>query len=304
MGNIGKKLGYIVAPLLTPFYRDSGEVNYDMAKQLTEHLISDNLCDSIIVGGSTGEFSTMSYEERVKMLHTVKEACANRIPLVAGTGAPSTREAIALTQEAEKMGYDAVLVVGPYYCNPTQEGIYEHFKAIAESTNLPILLYNIPIFTNLNIKPETVGRLSKIPNIVGIKDEAGLNPTQMTEYRLATYPEFVIYNGDDIMILCGLAQGAAGVVSGGAHVIGHIIRKMINAFVDGRIEEAKKIHYEIYPFFKGVCQNGRINPQPILKEAVALCGYDLGYARQPLDHETPEEIEYIRQQLLRLGVLE
>ena len=97
-----------------------------------------------------------------------------------------------------------LLVVGPYYCNPTQEGIYEHFKAIAESTNLPILLYNIPIFTNLNIKPETVGRLSKIPNIVGIKDEAGLNPTQMTEYRLSTYPEFVIYNGDDIMILCGL----------------------------------------------------------------------------------------------------
>lgn len=304
MEKLGDKLGYIAAPLLTPFERDSGEVNYDMIKKLVEHLIGKGLCDSIIVNGSTGEFSTLNLEERFQILETVRDAVGGRVPIVAGTGAASTRDAVILTKKAEELGYDCAMVVGPYYCRPSQEGVYQHFAAVAGCTRLPILLYNIPIFTGTNIEPATVGRLTKaFSNIVGIKDESGINPTQMTEYKMAAPENFTIYNGDDVMILCGLAQGASGVISGGAHIIGDRIHEMISAFKNGDVNKAEQMHYQLYPFFRALCQNGRINPQPILKEGCRMIGYDLGYARQPLDQATDEEIEVLRCEMVRLGVL-
>jgi len=299
---LSEKLKHIVVPLLTPF-KENGDVNYEEAQELVEHLISKNYCDSILVTGTTGEFNTLTYEERVELFGVVKKAVDGRVPLVAGTGAGSTREAIGLTQEAERLGYDVAMVVSPYYCRPNQEGIYRYFRSIAQKTALPIMLYNIPLFSGVNINPETVARLSKTENIRGIKDELGFNPTQMTEYALVTPDDFTIYNGDDIMILCGLAQGAAGVVSGGSHLIGNRIRKMMNLFLAGKTEKARKIHMAIDPFFKAFCPNGRVNPIPVLKAAMEIAGHPVGPPRLPLDTATTEEREQIKKHLIRLEII-
>jgi len=299
---LSEKLKHIVVPLLTPF-KENGDVNYEEAQELVEHLISKNYCDSILVTGTTGEFNTLTYEERVELFGVVKKAVDGRVPLVAGTGAGSTREAIGLTQEAERLGYDVAMVVSPYYCHPNQEGIYRYFRSIAQKTALPIMLYNIPLFSGVNINPETVARLSKTENIRGIKDELGFNPTQMTEYALVTPDDFTIYNGDDIMILCGLAQGAAGVVSGGSHLIGNRIRKMMNLFLAGKTEKARKIHMAIDPFFKAFCPNGRVNPIPVLKAAMEIAGHPVGPPRLPLDTATTEEREQIKKHLIRLEII-
>lgn len=303
MENLAKKLGHILIPMVTPFKPGSEDVDYELAAQMASELASSDYCDTLIVTGTTGEFNTMLHEERVELMRVVKEAVAGRCQLVAGTGAASTREAVMLTQAAEKLGYETCMVVAPYYCKPTQEGIYQHFKRVAESTSMNVMLYNIPIFTGVNVDPVTVGRLSKIDNIVGIKDEAGLNPTQMTEYRRATYPEFTIYNGDDIMVLCGLVQGAAGVVSGGAHLIGPKMRKMINAFVAGDMQTASEIHHELDPLFKSFTPNGRVNPMPVLRAALEMAGMPVGPARMPLDQASEEEKAGVRKQLERLGVI-
>ena len=301
-GTLGSTLGQILIPMITPF-RENGDLNGDYAASLADHLITNGLCDSLVVTGTTGEFNTLSFDERVSVMETVAETNRGRVPLVAGTGAASTREAIALSRIAEKAGYNALMVVAPYYCRPTQEGIYRHYVAIAESVRVPVMLYNIPLFTGVNVAPETVARLAQIPNISGIKDEAGINPTQMTEYRNAVDGDFTIYNGDDIMILCGLVQGAAGVVSGCAHVLGPQIRGMIDSFLSGDLQAAHAIHLSLDPFFKALCPNGRINPMPVLRAALEEAGLPVGPPRLPLDTATPDERATIRGHLERLGVV-
>lgn len=301
-GTLGKTLGKILIPMITPFH-DAGDLNLGYAGELAEHLTASSLCDSLVLTGTTGEFNTLSYDERVLIFRTVKNAVGGRVPLVAGTGAASTREAIALSVEAESIGYDALMVVAPYYCKPNQNGIYEYYRAIAESVRLPVMLYNIPIFTGVNVEPETVGRLSRIPNVLGIKDEAGINPTQMTEYRNAVDGDFTIYNGDDIMILCGMVQGASGVVSGCSHILGVQIRTMIDAFLSGDLRRAHRIHLDLDPFFKALFQNGRVNPMPILRAALEIAGLAVGPPRGPLDRPTESERQEIGYHLERLHVL-
>ncbi len=301
--SLGDKFGRIIVPLVTPFNQSDGNVNYEYVSYLTDYLIKNKLCDSIIVAGTTGEFNTLTYEERIMLFNTVLKANEGRVPLIAGTGAASTREAIMLTREAEKSGFDAAMVVAPYYCKPTQEAVYKHYKAIASETALEIILYNIPIFTGINVSVDIVSKLSKIHNIRGIKDEAGINPTQMTEYTNAADEPFTVYNGDDIMILCGMVQGAAGVVSGASHIIGHIIRQMITHFLNGDIDEARVIHMKVDPFLKALCQNGRTNPIPILRAAMEIIGLEIGPARAPLDVATDCEKEVIKEHLLRLEVI-
>lgn len=295
-GALGKKLGQILIPMITPFH-ENGDLNLDYAQEIADHLIRNGLCDSLVVTGTTGEFNTLSFDERVSLMNAVVLVNEGRVPLVAGTGAASTREAIALSQKAEEMGYDAIMVVAPYYCRPTQEGIRSHFTEIAQSVSLSVMLYNIPIFTGVNMEPETVGSLSGITNILGIKDEAGINPTQMIEYRNATGEDFTIYNGDDIMILCGMVQGAAGVVSGCSHVVGNEIRAMIHAFLTGDIADAHAIHLRLDPFFKALTPNGRINPMPVLRAALEAAGLPVGPARLPLDRATDDEVAMIRERL-------
>ena len=216
-------------------------------------------------------------------------------------------ETIALTKEAEKLGIETCLIVCPFYNKPTQEGIYQHFKSIAENTTCNILLYNIPIFVGVNIEAETVSRLAEIPNIVGIKDEAGINPTQVTDFFLATEkidPEFAIYNGDDVMLLPTIVQGAMGLVSGGAHIFGHEIRKIFECFAEGKNEEAKELFIPLYRFCKTTGQNGRILPNSIMRPAVELVtGIKLGPARSPLAPATDEEMAVTIKVLKEIGKL-
>jgi 4-hydroxy-tetrahydrodipicolinate synthase len=302
MKALSETLGQIIVPLVTPFTRE-GDLNYKAAGKLVSRLIEKKYCDSILAAGTTGEFHALTNEERIELFKVVKEAAAGRVALVAGTGAGSTREALFLTQEAEKLGYNAVMVVSPYYCKPDQEGIYRHFEMIARGTALPVMLYNIPLFSGVNIDPQTVARLAGVENIKGIKDELGLNPTQMTEYALVTPEDFAIYNGDDIMILCGLVQGAAGTISGGSHLFGDKIRNMMELFLSGKNEEALQIHLALDPFFKALCPNRRVNPIPVLKAALEIAGHPVGPPRLPLDTATEQERAQIREHLVRLQVI-
>jgi 4-hydroxy-tetrahydrodipicolinate synthase len=282
MQKLGDQLGHIIIPLATPFKEGSQDVNFDAAAALADHVISAGKCDSLIVGGTSGEFNTLSLEERLELFRVVKAAVAGRVPLVAGACSDSTREVVRLAQEGEKLGFDAV----------------------AQSTSLPVMLYNIPIFMGFNLEKETLARLvDEFDNIVAIKDEAGINPTQMSDFRHVTPDDFTIYNGDDIMVLCGLAQGAAGVVSGGSIIIGKLMRQMINAFLAGDVAGARKIHLDLDPLFKAFGSNGRLNPIPLWKAAINLCGLKVGPPRLPLAPATGEEIGIMRGQLERLGIL-
>ncbi|WP_251391415.1 4-hydroxy-tetrahydrodipicolinate synthase [Mediterraneibacter agrestimuris] len=304
MNKFVEKYGQILLPLITP-YDENEEVNYDTYTELIEYLIKNDLCDSLIVTGTTGEASLLTFEERVKLMETAVKAADGRKPVIAGTGCASTKETVALTKEAEKLGIETCLIVCPFYNKPTQEGIYNHFRTIAENTSCNIMLYNIPIFVGVNMEAETVGRLAALPNIVGVKDEAGINPTQVTDFFLATEhidSDFAIYNGDDVMLLPTIVQGAMGLVSGGAHIFGHEIRKIFQCFADGKNDEAKELFVPIYRFCKSTGQNGRILPNSIMRPAIELVtGIKLGPARSPLAPATEEEMKVTKNVLMEIG---
>ncbi|MCI8464660.1 MAG: 4-hydroxy-tetrahydrodipicolinate synthase [Lachnospiraceae bacterium] len=301
-----QKYGRILLPLVTP-YDANEEIDYGRYAELIEYLIKHDLCDSLIVTGTTGEASLLRFEERVKLMETAVKASAGRKPVIAGTGCASTKETIALTKEAEKLGIDLCMVVCPFYNKPTMEGVYAHYKAVAESTSVNILLYNIPIFVGINMEPAVVGELAKIKNIIGIKDEAGVNPTQVTDYFLATEkvnPEFVVFNGDDVMLLPTIVQGAMGIVSGGAHIFGHEIRAIFDAFEKGDNAKAKELFVPLYKFCKSCGQNGRILPNSIMRPAIELVtGIKVGPARSPLAPITEEEKEVLVRVLKEVGKL-
>jgi 4-hydroxy-tetrahydrodipicolinate synthase len=301
------KLGRVLLPLLTPFDDDggAGSVNEQAFAELVDYVIEKEYADSLIVTGSTGEFYALSHEERVLAFQVVKEANAGRLPLIAGTGAVTTQEAIAYTKQAEDLGYDCVMVVSPYYQRATQEGLYQHFKAVAAATRLPVMVYNIPLFTGVNVEAGTLGRLVRdVPNILGIKEEAGINPTQTTEYKLVVPEEFTIFCGDDTMVLQTFPQGAVGVVSGGSHVVGDLMKRMIQLYLQGDVEGASAIYLDVFSFFRSLTPAGRVNPIPVLKTVVTLTsGIDLGAPRLPSLGATEEELAAIRMVLEPLGKL-
>ena len=303
MKKISEELGRIIIPMVTPFKKESEDVDYEKASELSQYLVDNNCCDSIAVAGTTGEFNVLSTEERVKLLEVVYNQVGTQIPLMAGTGAASTREAVFLTKKAQSIGYKYAMIVTPYYCKPSEQGIFSHYKKIAESVDIDIMLYNIPLFTGVNMSVGLIEELAKIKNIRGIKDEAGLNPTQMTEYARVTPDDFTIYNGDDIMILCGLAQGAAGVVSGASHFAGIKIRRMIELFLGGNIQGAKEIHNTLDPLLKDFCQNNRINGIPIMRYAICEAVMDVGKARSPLDMPTEKEKRIMLKHLNEQGFI-
>lgn len=306
MNKFVEKYGQILLPLITPYNEDES-IDYENYAKLIDYVIENDLCDSLIVTGTTVEASLCTFEERVKLFQTAVKAAAGRKPVIAGTGCASTQETIALTNEAVKAGIETVLVVCPFYNKPTQEGIYLHYKKLAENTTAKIVLYNIPIFVGVNMEAETVGRLAAFPNIVGVKDEAGINPTQVTDFFLATKdvdPDFAIYNGDDIMLLPTIVQGAMGLVSGGAHIFGHEIREIFKAFAEGDNEKAKELFVPIYRFCKTTGQNGRILPNSIMRPAIEeVSGIKLGLARLPLAPATEEEMAVTNAVLKEIGKL-
>ncbi len=301
-----EKYGKILTPLVTPFKEDQS-VDYEAAVSIAEKLIADQQADSIILTGTTGEFFTMSFEERVKLFKVIKDAVGNKIPLMAGVGCASTIETIALAKKAQELGFEIMMVVSPYYTKPTQKELYNHFKKVAESVNIQMMLYNIPIFTGVNINPETVAQLSEIENIIAVKEEAELNPKQMTEFINITPDDFLIYCGDDPMILEAFAQGGTerigGIVSGGAHIIGAQLRNMINMFLNGKVGEAAKMQQKYLPLFRIMGQNGRTNPVSLIKEAMKMVGYNAGIPRLPLTPGTEEEIAEVRKVMKKLQLV-
>ncbi len=301
MERLDAVLGRVLIPLVTPF-KDDGAVDWDTLADLTDMVIERGFCDSVIVGGTTGEFISLSFEERLKLIQVVHEAAANRVAVVAGTGAAYTQHAVALTRAAEEIGCTAVMVVTPYYLQPTQDGLYRHYKTIAEATKLPIMLYNIPLFSGVNIEPKTLAALAEIPNIRAIKEEAGINPTQASEYALVVPQHFAIYCGDDTMTLEVLTQGGCGVVSGGSQVIGDRVKKAIASYMAGNVAAAAELHLGSFRFFQALNQNGRVNPIPLLRDAISMTWRPVGPPRLPLLPGTAAERAVIRDILTDLGV--
>jgi len=301
-----EKYGKILVPMVTPFKADQS-VDYDAAVSIAEKLVADNMADSIVLTGTTGEFFTMTTDERAKIFEVIMKAVGNKITLIAGTGAASTSEAIALSQKAEKLGFDLIMVVGPYYTRPCQRELYNHYKTLAESVKINILLYNIPIFAGVNLNPETVTELAKIDNIVGIKEEAELNPKQMTSFINATPEDFIVYCGDDTMILEAFAQGGTkrigGIVSGGSHLIGDRLRKMIEIFLAGNIEQAAKMQQDYMKLFRSMSPGDRFNPVCLIKDAMKILGYNSGIPRLPLLGGTQEEIAGVRKVMEELKII-
>ena len=268
--------GRLLTAMVTPFL-DNGEVDYAEVKRLAVHLI-ENGNDSILVCGTTAETPTLTHEEKVNIVKTVKEAVGERAKIVVGTGTNCTRTTIEATKEMEALGADGILVVEPYYNTPSQEGMYQHFKAVAEATSLPIILYNIPGRCGVNMTPELIARLAQIPNIVAVK-EAGGSVEQVSKIRTLVPDDFVIYSGDDSLTLPMMSVGAYGVISVAAHVAGKEIRAMIDAYVAGNVVEAAQWHKKLYPIFKSLFITA--NPVPV-KYALSQVGFGNGKVRLPL----------------------
>ncbi len=268
--------GRLLTAMVTPFL-DNGEVDYAEVKRLAVHLI-ENGNDSILVCGTTAETPTLTHEEKVNIVKAVKEAVGDRAKIVVGTGTNCTRTTIEATKEMEALGADGILVVEPYYNKPSQEGMYQHFKAVAEATSLPIILYNIPGRCGVNMTPELIARLAQIPNIVAVK-EAGGSVEQVSKIRTLVPDDFVIYSGDDSLTLPMMSVGAYGVISVAAHVAGKEIRAMIDAYVAGNVAEAAQWHKKLYPIFKSLFITA--NPVPV-KYALSQVGFGNGKVRLPL----------------------
>ena len=268
--------GRVVTAMVTPF-DNSGNIDFAKTTKLVEYLIYHGT-DAIVVGGTTGESPTLTREEKIALFQHVVKTVNRRIPVIAGTGGNDTKAAVELTKKAEEIGVDAIMLVAPYYNKPTQNGLYEHFKTIAGQTKLPIMIYNIPGRTAVNILPETLIRLSRIPNIVAVKEASG-NLSQMSEIIAGTPEDFSLYSGDDSLTLPVLSIGGKGVVSVASHVVGDEMQKMIGAFMDGNVQEAARWHQKLFPLMKGLFMT--TNPAPV-KTALQLIGLDVGPVRLPL----------------------
>ena len=287
--------GTVVTAMITPFKAD-GSVNYDVAAKLAAHLVN-NGTDTLVVCGTTGESPTLDWDEEYQLFFEVLQAVAGKAKVIAGCGSNSTTEAIAATQKAAKIGVHGSLQVVPYYNKPPQAGLYQHFRAIAQSCpDLPLLLYNVPGRTGQNLSSETVVRLAEINNIVGIKEASG-SLDQASEIRRLTPKEFQIYAGDDSLTLPLLAIGAKGVVSVASHLVGNQLQQMIQAFNLGDIQVASQIHLQLFPLFKALFLT--TNPIPI-KQALKLQGWEVGSTRPPLwetDSETCQKLEAVLKEL-------
>lgn len=269
--------GEVITAMVTPFDK-KGEIDYEKAGELAKYLANSG-SDAILVAGTTGESPTLTHEEELELLSTVKRAVANKAKVILGAGSNSTRTAIKMSKLAEKEGADAILSVVPYYNKPSQKGMIEHFSAIAESTKLPIIMYNIPSRTGVTMAVETVATLAnKYPNIVALKQSFG-DMDAVTELKIACPEDFVIYSGDDSLTLPMLSLGAYGVISVASHIYGNEIKTMIHNFKTGNYNVAKNMQLKLYPCFKKLFMAP--NPVPV-KAALAKAGLIEDYVRRPL----------------------
>ncbi|KRD89758.1 4-hydroxy-tetrahydrodipicolinate synthase [Bacillus sp. Root147] len=275
--------GKVATAMVTPFDH-RGNIDFEKTTQLINYLIS-NGSDALVIAGTTGESPTLSTEEKLALFRHSVKVVDGRVPVVAGTGSNNTYASIELTKKAEEIGVDAIMIVAPYYNKPNQEGLYQHFKTIAESTELPVMLYNIPGRSVINMSVETIVRLAELPNVVALKDASG-DLDAMTAIIAQTSNDFALYSGDDGLTLPVLAIGGTGIISVASHVIGNEMQEMVKLYESGNPKEAAKIHQRIVPVMKSLF--AAPSPTPV-KTALQLKGLDVGSVRLPLVPLTEEE---------------
>lgn len=291
------KWGRILTAMVTPF-TSSGELDLEGAKRLARYLVEHG-SDGLVVAGTTGESPTLTHEEKLALFAAVKEAVGDQAQVIAGTGGNSTAASVELSKEAERLGIDGLLLVVPYYNRPSQEGLYQHFKAIAQATSLPIMLYNIPSRTGRNMDADTTLKLAQIDNIVAVKESSG-DLDQVTAILRGAPEGFLVYSGDDSATLPILAIGGYGVVSVAAHVVGEKMQAMVKSYVQGDVARAAAIHQELFPVFKALFLT--TNPVPV-KAALNMMNLPAGPVRLPLVEATEAEKEKIAAALKAVGVL-
>lgn len=283
-----KDFGQLLTAMVTPFDA-RGKVDLGAARELALMLV-DSGSDGLVVAGTTGESPVIPEEEKTRLFRAVKEAVGDRATVIANTGNYNTEESIKLSREAQELGVDGVMLVVPYYNRPNQEGLYQHFKAIASSIELPVLLYNVPSRTGRNLETETVKRLAEMENIIAVKEAAG-DMDQVSQLRNVTPPDFLIYSGDDSLTLPMLALGAHGVVSVASHLVGKRIKEMIIAFKEGKVKIAQSIHAELFPLMRAMFLT--TNPVPV-KTALKLMGYPVGDVKLPLVPLNEAELDKLK----------
>lgn len=241
--------GQVLTAMITPF-DENGKIDFKATRELVNYLIA-NGTDGLVVAGTTGESPTLTEEEKLDLFSCVVKVVQGRVPVIAGTGSNNTNASISLTKRAEETGVDGIMLVTPYYNKPSQEGLYQHFKTIAASTALPVMLYNIPGRSAVNMSADTIVRLSHVENIVSVKEASG-DLDQMTEIISSTSDDFTLYSGDDSLTLPSLAIGGNGVVSVAAHIIGNEMQDMVTSYKRGDVTHAASVHRSLLPIMKAV----------------------------------------------------
>lgn len=290
------RFGAVVTAMVTPFAEDES-LDLDRAQEVARWLL-DHGSDGLVVAGTTGESPTLTDREKVDLFRAVAEAAEGRGAVIANTGTYDTAHSVHLTEEAEKAGVDAVLAVGPYYNKPPQTGLYRHFRAIAEATSLPLVLYNIPGRTAVRIAHETLLRLAEIDNIVGVKDATG--DLAAAAELVAEAPDFEVISGEDALTFPLVCLGGTGVISVTSHVAGERMRRMIDLVASGDVAGARKVNQELVPLYRALFLT--TSPIPV-KAAMGLLGQPVGPPRLPLVPATDDEVDRIRKAMEDAGAL-
>ncbi|MCX7856592.1 MAG: 4-hydroxy-tetrahydrodipicolinate synthase [Deltaproteobacteria bacterium] len=286
----------VFTAIVTPF--KDNKIDEDSLKRLISFQI-ENGVDGLVPCGTTGEAPTLTYEEHERVIELTVKFVEKKVPVIAGTGSNSTHEAIELTEAAKKLGADMCLLTTPYYNKPTQEGLYRHFKRVAEEVDIPIILYNIPGRTGVNMSPETVARLAEIPNIVGIKEASGSVVQAAEIYRL-TEGKFAILSGDDNLFLPLMSVGATGVISVASNAIPKMMKELFEAFmIEKNVEKAVRINTYLLPFFQAIFVE--TNPIPI-KEILYFMGLTERELRLPLCSPSEKTSKYLEEISKKYGL--
>lgn len=281
---------------ITPF-NEENELNEDGLRKNIQFQIEGGI-DGIVPVGTTGECATLSHDEHERVIEIAVATADGRVPVIAGTGSNSTQEALKLTKHAAETGADAALIVGPYYNKPTQRGLYEHYKKLAEEADIPQIIYNIPSRTGRNIEAETLIKLSKFENVVGVKEASG-DLKQVMKIAQNTDDDFNILSGDDRLTLPMLSLGGVGVISVASNLVPGKVSQMVSSYLEGNVETARKIHYELLPLFESLFIE--TNPGPV-KAAMEIIGESAGKPRLPLVEASEESKKKLRKVISDLGL--
>ncbi|KAB2494645.1 4-hydroxy-tetrahydrodipicolinate synthase [Priestia endophytica] len=285
------EFGKVVTAMVTPF-DNKGNIDFQKTTQLVNHLI-ENGSDALVVAGTTGESPTLSKEEKIALFRHVVKVVDKRVPVIAGTGSNSTHGSLELTEKAEEEGVDGIMLVAPYYNKPNEEGMYQHFKTIAESTKLPVMLYNIPGRSVINMSVPLIVKLAQLPNIVAVKEASG-DLDAMTAIIANTPDDFKLYTGDDGLTLPTVSIGGDGVVSVASHIIGSEMQEMITSLQEGHPQKAALLHQRLLPVMKALF----MAPNPTaVKTALQVKGLDVGGVRLPLVPLTEQERVFLTKTL-------